>query len=311
MSTRVNNTTSIPSNVVVNSGSNAGASITARQTTQSHQQQTTQPTVQQHLMFQPATGPIILPFYPQQRQGIFPQQTGAPYHANYQQFVPYFHHQLVHPQQHRSQAGAAQNLQTGTPLGANVGAATVGGANTQQQQQPSQHQPQLNPHTTHYMQQQTVNPPPMQVGQPMGSMYPQAAQPNKAPKKILQIIHPDTGVDIMESFTSQKTSSTSGSTTSAALSIDKPSAAPVTGSPALNQSQLEASHEATVSQVPTTASTVTLSSIEQAEHDGYTIDQRELINDVPPQPHTPVVSAIVDGPSVDIPPKQSKTIKRR
>lgn len=294
----VNNSSGIPNNVV-NSGSNSGSSMNSRQNAQAHQQQATQPTVPPHMLFQPQ---VILPYpaFPNQRipAGFVP--AGNASYSNPIYLPPYSY--IVSPQQHRSNAGSAQNIQTGTPLGANVSAASVGGSNTQQQQPPTQHQAQINQHTPHYLQQQTVNPTPMSG---MNAMYPVPTPQPKAAKKIIPIIDPKTGQNILERFTSEKSSSqsASGGSGSAALTIDPPHAPQTAG--IQSQSQVDVSHDATSSHAPPSSLI-----IGQIDHDAYSVEQRETANDVPPQPHTPVVSAIADGPSVDIQPKQSKNIKR-
>lgn len=282
----------LPNNIV-NNGNNAGTVIPARQNAQPHQQQ---------VIYQQS--PVLVPFshYSSQRNIAGFVQASNQF-ANGMYGLPQPYSYLVH----RPGAGASQNLQAGAPMGANVGAVSVGGTNSQQHQQSSQHQAQINQHAAHYLPQAAVNPTPINVGSGMGSMYAVPAPPPKAAKKILEIIDPNTGQNIMEKFTSEKASSkpNSGGSGSSALSIDPPIPPQVTGSPALNIPPLEVSHDIVAPHAPAAPST---GLVFTQMGDAVTIEQCAL--DVP-QPHTPVVSAIADGPSVDIPPKQSKNVKRK
>lgn len=198
-------------------------------------------------------------------------------------------------QAQRSSTGGVHSMPAGAALGNNVAATSVAGANAQQQQQqqqqPAQHQAQINQHYLHQQVNPALNVAQMYVAPP--------PQQKKQEKKILEIIDPKTGVNILENYNSKKPSATAGS---APLTVD----AQLSGQPAGAITQLDA-HDATAAAVhtPTVAPGV------RTEHDAYNIEQRELLNDVPQSQHTPVVSAIADGPSVEIPPKQSKNIKRK
>lgn len=378
-----------------NSGNNTVASMAARQTAQSHQQQTTQQTVPSHMVYHHQHQPLLLPFnpYPNQRipTGFVPAGNS---HFQYINMPPFY--SLLPQQQNRSNAGSAQAIQAGTPIGASVGATPVGGANSQQQQQqPAQHQTQINQHTQHYLQQPAANPTAMNAGTGI-VLYPVAKQA----KKILEIIDPKTGQNVMDEFKSNKPSLT-GSSNSAPLLIEPPPAATPTSlnakswinpdndsNPSTVKPDPSAVFIADIAITTDTAETaksppgmvLVASSSERAEpsggryrwqfgtdgpdqvaafsnpglveipisenvsgyrktgttrtgaekfvpgarkfppgadqmpttaHETYKLEQREQLNDVHLQPHTPVVSAIAYGPSVDIPPKQSKYVKRR
>lgn len=354
-----NNSSGMSSNVV--NSNNTSAAMTPRQAAQPHQQQSAQQNLTGHMVFQQ---PVLLPYtaFPNQRIPYMP--TGH----NHYQYVSMPHLYSMVPQQpHRSNAGTAHAIQTGTPIGANVGAKPVGGANTQQLQHPAQHQAQINQHPQHYLQQPAVNQTAMNVGTGMNPMYSVTAQPQpKQAKKILEIIDPKTGQNILDDYKSNKPSS-SGSSGSASLTIEPPHAQPPEATTA-SLNQLDVSHEinivadtapgATVEsaggryrwpftgdaathtqehqqtdlvtpeagfEIPLSENTSAVrktgsartsgvdkfTSGQRTTHEIYNLEQREQLNDVPPQPHTPVVSAIADGPSVDIPPKQSKNVKRK
>lgn len=294
MSNRSGNATGIPSNVV-NNGNNAGASMASRQAGQQHQQQSHAVPIMM--------SPLYLPNYqyPRGMQGFVP---GSSYGSApiYVQHPAISYMNMVQPQTHRSNAGAVQSMPTAT-LGTNVGASSVAGANAQQQQQqPTPHQSQMN---QHYLQQQVNSATAINVPPSLGSMYPVAPPPQQQKgkeKKILEIIDPKTGENILEGLSSKKPQ-TSGSVT---LAADTQHSGQSTGA----ISQLDV-HEASAAAVHAPAITPVPLVLGQVDHDAYNIEQREILNDVPPTTHTPVVSAAADGPSVDIPPKPAKNIKRK
>lgn len=265
----------IPSNIV-NNGNSAGASMQSRQT-HSHQ-----PPNSAHV-------PIYVPYPPQYTQPA--RNMSHAYHG-----LPYSNHPIYLPQMqwiqapHRSNSGVVPTLQSGPALNSNVTATSVSGANAPQQQPQVGHQTQM---SQHYLP-QAVN--------PTSSMYQVPAQPQqqKKEKKILEIINPETGKDVLADFKNLTAGANAAST-----SVD--TQIPGQSAPVAAIQQLADSHDAVHMQSSTPAPIM----LGRIDADSYNIDQRELLEDVPQPPHTPVVSAIADGPSVDIPPKQTKNIKRK
>lgn len=123
----------------------------------------------------------------------------------------------------------------------------------------------------------------------------------KRQRNPLRIVNPNT----MEEVVLNDTSSSSSNTHSAALKVEAPPQAPQTAQQTANN------------QTTTESSDASVGAFSVAEHldQGAGADQNYSIeanaSSIEEPPHTPVVSANADGPSVDITPKQAKNVKRK
>lgn len=281
---------------ISSAGTNSGV-ITQRPSTHSHPPQAQQTTAQQ-ILYQPHH---LMPYiYNNQRIAAtnFGQNNMQYSYSPTQYFVS--SHGLLVPQQQRANGTAAQHIQTAAQLSGSVGGnVAVAGSTQLPSHQPNPHQVQLATHTQllapggHH---QMVSATPSIYPMPIQRTTPDT---KKRFRNRLAIIDPSNGEDILTSMNLNNSSSYSSSsnTHSSALKIEAPSPPPTVASPAVH---------------PTLESTGNTAN--SNEHD-QPIDQlysgeTEAIN-IDEPPHTPVVSAIADGPSIDITPKQSKTIKRR
>lgn len=144
----------------------------------------------------------------------------------------------------------------------------------------------------------------------MAPMYPMQStmhrstpETKKRQRNPLPIIDPNSGEAITVTNKSTSSSHSSSSNThSAALKIEAPMSPPIAASPASNATAIETDS----SDIPHVQSD--FEPMLNVAEPTYPCEM-EVAN-VDEQPHTPVVSANADGPSVDITPKQSQKVKR-
>lgn len=244
--------------------------------------------------------------YPQQLIPYFDQrlrlsQSGVQQYYSYQ---PYVHNPNVLMQSHHpSRAnGSTPHLQS-AQLNSSAAGSVTGAPSTQLPHQQSSLMPQLTG-----MQQLGAQGSHHQMGGPMYSMPPsmhrQTPDNKKRQRNPLPIIDPNSGEEVITNNTKSAASSHSSSsnTHSAALKIEAPMSPPIAASPAGNAITIESD----VSDIPLVQSD--FESMLNVADPAYSCESE--VTNVDEQPHTPIVSANADGPSVDIPPKQSKNVKR-
>jgi len=219
----------------------------------------------------------------QQPQGIVYMQhvNTVPYYSNSPGYFK--NNQYFMPQQFgilqvpRPSAGTTHHI-------APINTAVAGAGSTQI----PMHQPQ-----THQMNQQ------MHLQPPYGVM-PQRQQQGteKRQSKRIPIIHPVTNEELKIDKLNNQNSSGSNPHSSA-LKIEAPSSSQVTNQP--HQQHQKSSNEPTSD---------TSNEPEQSACDHSNVENPAEASSSEEPPHTPVVSANADAPSVDIMPKQSKNVKR-
>lgn len=291
---------------VVNAGSNSNAVMNSRQS--SHQQQTAQPTPtpQQILYHHPQ---IMLPFAYNANHRI-PNYTPAQNIASYGFNTPFYTintHNIMLAQQHRSNNSVGTHLQNPAQLSGNVNAGNIAAAASQQQShQQTPHQPQINSNSQLISQAAVSHPPVVATGPPMYAMQPGMPRPPKRlPTNRLPIIDPSTGENVLHSLTgSNSAHASNASSHSSALPIVAP---PRQNTPS-NKSSSDSPYD------PTAASSgqnVSVSDKSDQQHADLAASNEQIQNvNNNAQPHTPIVSAIADGPSINITPKQSKNMRK-
>lgn len=218
-------------------------------------------------------------------------------------YPPYMTSQNVMMQPHQQQRanGNTPHLQS-AQLSNSVAGSVTGATSTPLAHQQSSHQPQLGG-----IQQIGAQGAHHQLAGPLYSMpstMPRSTPDNKKRQRNpIPIIDPNSGEAITVNNKSTTSSHSSSSNThSAALKIEAPMSPPIAASPAGNATAIESD----TSDIP--HGQIEFEPMLNVADPIYASESE--VTNVDEQPHTPIVSANADGPSVDITPKQSKNVKR-
>lgn len=243
--------------------------------------------------------PVNNYLYPHPRLANFPPNS-LPQYYSYPQYVT-SPNVIMQPHQQQRPNGSASHLQS-TQLSSSVAGSVSGATTTPLPHQQNSHQqqlagiPQLGAQGSHHQ----MSTPLYQIPAAMQRSTPDNKKRQRNP---IPIIDPNSGEAILVNNKSTTSSHSSSSNThSAALKIEAPMSPPIAVSPAGNTTAIESD----ISDIPHVQSD--FEPMMNVGDPTYTCET-EVAN-VDEQPHTPIVSANADGPSVDITPKPSKNVKR-
>lgn len=298
---------------VVNTSTNSNAVINTRQSSQ--HQQTAQPTATpQQILFHPQQ--ITMLPYAYNTNPRIPNYTPAQNLTQYG-FNPPFYinthtHNIMLAQQHRTNNSVGAHLQNPTaPLSGNVNAGNIAAAASQpQSHQQNPHQTQMTQNSQLLTQASVSHPPVVATGPPIYMPPGLPRPPKRLPTNRLAIIDPSTGENVLHSLTGNSSAhpSNAGSHSSAL-----PIVAPPRQNTPSNKNPQSAGSDSTYdsSGLSSTQNVSGSEEREQQQIDSASTTNEQIQNvNSNAQPHTPIVSAIADGPSINITPKQSKNMKR-
>lgn len=244
--------------------------------------------------------PQIYPYYANPPRLANYSQNGLPQYFTYPQFVA-SPGVMMQPHQQQRANGNTSHLQS-AQLNNSVAGSVAGAASTPLPHQQSSHQQQLGG-----IQQIGAQGSHHQMAGPLFSMPStiQRATPDnkKRQRNPIPIIDPNSGeAVILNNKSTTSSHSSSSNTHSAALKIEAPMSPPIAASPA----GIVTAIESDTSDIP--HGQIEFEPMLNVVEPTYACEPE--VTNVDEQPHTPVVSANADGPSVDITPKQSKNNKR-
>lgn len=253
----------------------------------------------------PPSGVVLYAPNPQMYPYAYRTNIGSYSQPSLQGYFPYYGLQqgpilATHPPRTNGNTPHLQTAQLTSTISGNV----AGASSTQLSHQPATHQqhvagiPQLGTQGSHH---------PMSA--PLYSMQStmQRSTPDnkKRQRNPIPIIDPTSGEAITVNNKSTASSHSSSSNThSAALKIEAPMSPPIVVPPASNN---VTAIEGEPSDIPHVQGD--FEPMLNVTDSTYPCEAE--VTNVDDEPHTPVVSANADGPSVDITPKPSKNIKRK